>query len=107
MMSNKSPRAKVQHGYLSTGSTLELSLYIAGNAPNSLLAVNNLAAICEEFLVGRHQLEIIDVLITPLRALNDGVLVTPSLTVTSAGTEARIVGNLNDRNGVLRTMGIK
>ena len=107
MMSDKSPSAKVQRGYVSTGNTLGLKLYIAGNAPNSLIAVNNLASICEEFLAGRHQLEIIDVLITPLRALTDGVLVTPSLTVTGAGAEARIVGNLNDRNGVLRTMGIK
>lgn len=106
-MNNKSPSATVQRGNVTTGNTLGLSLYIAGSAPNSLLALSNLATICEEFLVGRYQLEVIDVLITPLRALNAGVLVTPSLAVTSGGAEVRIIGNLNDRDGVLRTMGIK
>ena len=106
-MRKKSPSASAQRGHLTPHDSFELRLYIAGNAPNSQLAMTNLASICAEFLAGRFQLETIDVLTTPLRALADGVLVTPSLTVSNAGSQVRVIGNLNDRNGVLLAMGIK
>ncbi len=88
------------------GGHISMCLYIAGNAPNSQLAVTNLAAMCQEFLVGRFELEVVDVLTTPLRALADGILVTPSLARIAPGPAVRIVGNLNDRNSVLHALGI-
>ena len=108
-MSKKPPSVKARPRRITaaTDKTLDLCLYIAGNAPNSQLAIDNLAMICDEFLIGRFQLEVVDVLNTPLRALADGVLVTPSLAVTSVHPAVRIIGNLNDRNSVLRAMGIK
>jgi len=84
-----------------------LRLYIADSAPNSLRAVANLAAICKEHLEDRFRLEIIDVLETPLRALADGVLVTPSLTKLSPSPMAKIVGNLSDKSSVLEALGIQ
>ena len=87
-------------------TTIAMCLYVAGNAPNSQLAVANLAAICAEFLVGRFTLEIVNVLETPLRALADGILVTPSLARSAPPPAIRIVGNLNDRNSVLSALGI-
>jgi circadian clock protein KaiB len=86
--------------------TVVLRLYIVDNAPNSLKAVANLAAICEEFLLGRFSLEIIDVLQQPLRALADGVLVTPNLLKISPGPAANVIGNLGRRRDVLRALGI-
>jgi len=83
-----------------------MRLYVANNAPNSLLAVANLAAICQEFLKDNFKLEIIDVLETPLRALADGILVTPSLTKLSPSPAAKIVGNLSDKSSVMRALGI-
>ena len=84
-----------------------MRLYIANNAPNSILAVANLEAICKEHLKDHFKLEIIDVLETPLRALSDGVLVTPSLTKVSPSPVAKIVGNLSDKGSVLHALGIK
>ena len=84
-----------------------MRLYIANNAPNSLRAVANLEAICKEHLKDGFKLEIIDVLETPLRALADGILVTPSLTKMSPSPVARIVGNLSDKSSVLRALGIR
>ena len=108
-MSKKSPSVKARPRRITAAADnkLGLCLYIAGNAPNSQLAIDNLANICDEYLIGRFQLEVVDVLNTPLRALADGVLVTPSLAVTSVHPAVRIIGNLNDRNSVLRAMGIK
>ena len=84
-----------------------LRLYISGSAPNSVRAVANLEAICREHLKGVHTLEIVDILEHPLRAMADGVLVTPSLTKVSPLPAASVFGNLSDKNKVLLALGIK
>jgi len=83
-----------------------MRLYVVNSAPNSLLAISNLSIICQEFLKDNFILEIIDVLEQPLRALADGILVTPSLAKLSPSPTARIVGNLSDKSGVKRALGI-
>jgi len=87
-------------------TVMVMRLYIAKNAPNSVRAIANLAAICKEHLKDKFKLEIIDVLETPLRALADGILVTPSLTKLSPSPAAKIVGNLSDKSSVLHALGI-
>ena len=84
-----------------------MRLYIANNAPNSVRAVANLEAICKEHLKDNFKLEIIDVLEYPLRALADGILVTPSLAKMSPSPPAKIVGNLSDKSSVLHALGIE
>ncbi len=83
-----------------------LRLYIADSAPNSTRAIANLAAICKQHFGDRFELEIIDVLEYPQRALADGILVTPSLTKISPSPSAKIVGNLSDTASVLLALGI-
>ena len=84
-----------------------MRLYIANSAPNSLKAIANLEAICKKHLQEGFKLEIIDVLQFPLRALADGILVTPSLAKVSSAPAAKIFGNLSDRSNVLHALGIK
>jgi circadian clock protein KaiB len=86
--------------------TLKMRLYVAGGAPNSVRAIANLAAICTEHLQFTFKLEIIDVLQFPLRALADGILVTPHLAKLSPSPAAKVVGNLSDRASVLTALGI-
>ena len=81
-------------------------LYITDSGPNSVRAVANLEAICKEHLKDNFRLEIIDVLEYPLRALADGIVVTPSLAKLSPSPTATVVGNLSDKSGVLRALGI-
>jgi circadian clock protein KaiB len=81
-------------------------LYIADSGPNSVRAIANLEAICKEHLQGNFRLEIIDVLQYPLRALADGVMVTPSLAKLFPLPAATVLGNLSDKSGVLRVLGI-
>jgi circadian clock protein KaiB len=87
--------------------TVKLRLYVANSAPNSVRAIANLAAICKEHLQFSFKLEIVDVLKFPLRALADGILVTPHLAKLSPQPAAKIVGNLSDRSSVLHALGIK
>ena len=58
---------------------LRLRLYVAGHAPNSVRAVANVRAICDEHFASGHELEIVDLLDHPKRALADGIIVTPTL----------------------------
>lgn len=84
-----------------------MCLYVADSAPNSVQAIANLEAICNEHLKGNFRLEIVDVLEYPQRALADGILVTPSLAKLSPSPAAQVIGNLSDRASVLRALGIK
>jgi circadian clock protein KaiB len=89
-----------------SATAVVMVLYIADSGPNSLRAVANLEAICKEHLQDNFRLEIIDVLEYPLRALADGIVVTPSLAKLSPLPAATVIGNLSDRSGVLRALGI-
>ena len=84
-----------------------LRLYIVGGAPNSVQAIANLEAICQEYLKDGHKLEVVDVLEHPRRALAEGVLVTPSLAKLSPLPAANVVGNLSDKAKVLLALGLK
>lgn len=85
---------------------VEMRLYIASSAPNSVRAIANLEAICKEYLKENFRLEIIDVLEYPQRALADGIVVTPSLNKVSPSPATKIVGNLSDKSSVLLALGI-
>lgn len=83
-----------------------LRLYIAGGAPNSAQAVANIKHICHEHLRGAYKLQVIDVLEHPRRAMNAGILVTPTLIKLSPPPVEQIVGNLSDTEKVLLAIGI-
>jgi circadian clock protein KaiB len=89
-----------------SATAVVMVLYITDSGPNSIRAVANLESICKEHLRDNFRLEIIDVLEYPLRALADGIVVTPSLAKLSPLPAATVVGNLSDRSGVLRALGI-
>ena len=84
-----------------------LRLYIVGGAPNSVQAIANLQAICEEYLKDGHRLEVVDVLEHPARAMAEGVVVTPSLAKLSPLPGAHVVGNLSDKDKVLAALGLR
>jgi circadian clock protein KaiB len=82
-------------------------LYVADETPNSARAMANLKLICQEHLRGRYRLEVVDILQEPLRALSEGVLVTPTLIRLLPLPVRRIVGDLSEPAAVLRTLGLE
>jgi len=82
-------------------------LYVAGNAQNSSLAISNLNALCREHLPNRHQIEVVDVLREPKRALSESIFMTPTLLKHAPGPACRIVGTLSNPNVVLQTLGLE
>lgn len=83
---------------------LRLRLYIAGNAPNSVLAIANCRAICDEHFASGHELEIVDLLEHPQRALADGIIVTPTLLKLLPLPVQRVIGSLSDANKVVMAL---
>jgi circadian clock protein KaiB len=84
---------------------LELRLYIAGNAPNSVRAITNLKAICDEHFASACKLEIVDLLVHPQRALADGIIVTPTLVKLLPLPVQKVIGTLSDSNQVFLALG--
>ena len=86
------------------GETYRLRLFVAGDEPNSRQARENLVRLCEEHLERRYELEIIDVLEDFRPALQDGVLVTPTLLLVAPPPRVMVLGNLSDTPKALRAL---
>jgi circadian clock protein KaiB len=82
-------------------------LYIAGEAPNSALAVANLLALCRTHLPDRHEIDIIDVLREPKLALVNSIFMTPTLIRLAPAPVVRIVGTLSQTDVVLHALGLE
>lgn len=82
-------------------------LYIAVNTQNSAQAIANLTALCRTYLPGRHEVEVVDVLREPKRALADGILMTPTLVRLAPLPVVRIVGTLSDPQPLLHALGLE
>jgi circadian clock protein KaiB len=92
---------------MSRPATFKFRLYIAGDAPNSELAVANLTAFCRANLVDRHRIEIVDVFRDPKRALVDGIFMTPTLIKLAPSPTRRIVGTLSQTRIILVSLGLE
>ena len=101
-MATTKPVSRPTGGSDKTGLTLRL--YVAGNAPNSNRAVANLRAICDGHFASGHELEIVDLLLHPQRALADGIIVTPTLLKLMPLPIRRMIGDLSDTSNVLLTL---
>lgn len=89
------------------GPVFKLCLYIADHTPNSDSARSNLNALCARYLTGECEIEIVDVLLHPERALENGVLMTPTLIKLLPLPERRLVGTLGRTEAVMLALGIE
>ncbi|MEJ5988713.1 circadian clock KaiB family protein [Ramlibacter sp. PS3R-8] len=79
-------------------------LYVAGDTPNSVLALANLNAFCDDRFPGRYDIEIVDVFDRPEEALREGVFMTPLLVKLSPLPQKRIVGTLGSPAVVMHAL---
>lgn len=73
-----------------------LRLYIAGQSARSVAAFTNLREICEEFLKGRYQIEVVDLIEKPQLAAGEQIVAIPTLVRRLPHPIRRIVGDLSD-----------
>jgi circadian clock protein KaiB len=85
----------------------ELRLYIAGNTPRSVTALNNLKRYCEEHLKGIYEIEVIDLLVNPKLAEGDQILAIPTLVKKVPEPVRKIIGDLSNEEKVLVGLDIR
>jgi circadian clock protein KaiB len=78
-----------------------LRLYVAGQTPRAIAALENLKKICEEELAGRYSIEVIDLLRNPKLARGDQILALPTLVRKLPPPVRKIIGDLADTERVL------
>ncbi len=78
-----------------------LKLYVAGQSPKSLRALENLRRFCEKYLPGKYEIEVIDLLERPQLAAGDQILALPTLVKNLPLPIRRIIGDLSDTSRVL------
>ena len=81
-------------------------LYIAGDTQSSVQAVANLTAICRTYLPDQYEIELVDVFREPKRALEDRILMTPTLVRLEPSPSGRIIGSLSQTQFVLQALGL-
>jgi circadian clock protein KaiB len=84
-----------------TSQVYELRLYLAGQSPKSVRAVENLRRACEEHLPGRYRIELIDLLDNPHLARGDEIIAVPTLVRKLPQPVRQIIGDLSDTEKLL------
>jgi circadian clock protein KaiB len=82
-------------------SHYSLRLYITGMTPRSTDAIAAIKAICEEFLPGRYDLEVVDIYQHPEQARSAQIIASPTLLKKLPTPLRRLIGDLSNRERVL------
>lgn len=83
-----------------------LSLYVTGVTPKSTRAIANIKAICEEYLQGQYELEIIDIYQQPELAQRESIIAAPTLIKMLPPPLRKLVGDMSNEESVLAGLGL-
>lgn len=78
-----------------------LRLYITGATNRSNIALINLKKICDEYLEGRYELEVIDLYKKPFLAKNEQIIAAPTLIKKLPLPFRRLIGDMSNIEKVL------
>jgi circadian clock protein KaiB len=84
-----------------------LRLYVAGMTPKSMQAVENIKHICEEYLSGRYELEVVDIYQQPIFAKDGQIVAAPTLIKELPPPMRKIIGSMANAERVLVGMDIR
>lgn len=84
-----------------------LKLYVTGASKLSRNAITNLHSICNQYLEGRFDLEVVDIFQSPEKAQKDDIVAAPTLVKQLPLPTRRLVGDLSKRGRVLVLLGLK
>lgn len=82
----------------------KLRLYVTGRTAQSQQAIFNLRAVLDEAKQSEYEVEVIDVLEHPELAEKDKILATPTLVKRVPEPVRKIVGDLSDREKLIRSL---
>ena len=90
-----------------TGPRYVFRLYVSGSTPRSTKAIRNIRKICEEYLTGRYDLEVVDIYQQPGLAGEQQIIAAPTLIKTLPLPLRRFIGDLSHTEPVLVGIGLR
>ena len=78
-----------------------LRLFITGTTARSTEAISNVRKLCEEYLPGRYDLEVVDIYQQPGQAGDAQIIAAPTLIKDFPAPPKRLIGNLSNREKVI------
>lgn len=84
-----------------------LRLYVAGSTPRSTEAILGIKKICEEYLKGRYELEVIDIYQQPTLARGEQIIAAPTLVKKLPPPLRKFIGNMGDVDRILVGLDLK
>ena len=84
----------------------ELWLYIAGQTPKSVLALENITKYSRDHIRAKYTIEVIDLLKSPQLAEEDQIFAIPTLVRKVPKPLRKIIGDLSDKEKVLQGLNI-
>jgi len=98
---NSNKRTKEEHPVSKANDMWVLRLYVAGQTPKAITAFTNLKKICEDQLMGKYSIEVIDLLINPQLGSEDQIFALPTLVRKLPVPVRKIIGDLSNTERVL------
>jgi circadian clock protein KaiB len=105
--STKEPSKNSKEGLEQELLNLELEekyvfrLYVAGNSPKSVRALQKLTKICEEHLKGRYELEVIDIYQNPELLEKEQIYAVPTLIKKLPLPLQKLIGDMTNTEKLL------
>lgn len=84
-----------------------LKLYVTGATRRSQTAITNLKTICEQYLEGHYDLEVVDIYQSPLLAKKAEILAAPTLVKQLPLPARRLIGDLSEQGKLLMLLNLK
>ncbi len=78
-----------------------LRLYVAGLTPRSQQAIRNVTKLCDQYLAGRYDLQVIDIYQQPVLAKGEQIIAAPTLIKKLPLPLRRLIGSMADEEKVL------
>ena len=89
------------------GAEYILRLYVAGSTSRSLKAISNLKRLCDEYLPGAYELQVIDIYKNPDAARDAQIIAAPTLIKRLPAPLRRFVGDLSNTQKLLIGLDIR
>src|SRR5215472_8545329 len=83
------------------GAHYTMRLYVTGATPRSSRAITNLRRLCDEYLPGKYQLEIIDIYQRPELARQVQIIAAPTLVKSFPLPLRKFIGDMSDIRNLL------
>ncbi len=84
-----------------------LRLFITGTTPASTAAILNLKKICDEYLDGRYELDVIDIYQHPEAARDEQIIAAPTLIKKLPLPIRKFIGNMADKERILAGLNLE